>query len=120
MFDWMFDKRIRVRVNFVTCWFDYYENEANTKLKILGMLASYDGTHKDKIKCLRFGSTSEKFYKECNFSYGEYKKPDMDLDFYGIKEGAYIEFDCWESTFNKIKKLHYLPFHNAKIVGEAL
>lgn len=104
MLDWMFEKRVRVRVKFVTCWGNYYENELTTRFRILGLLASYEGSARDKMLYLRMRSVTSKFYDDCKFAYGGHKEQDKDTRLDQIDNDAWIEFNCWESTFKKIHK----------------
>lgn len=118
MFDWLFEKRVRVRVNFITCRINYYRNKKESFEKLEGMLACYEGTAKDKKLYLKRGCTTYEFWKAINFEAGGHDIY-ADIKDDEIEEGVWIEFNCWESTFNREFKNSLTPgFFNAEIVGD--
>lgn len=120
MFDWLFEKRIRVRVKFVTCWCNYYREEVDVRWRILGALASYEGTSEDQKLYLRMRRVTPEFYNDCGFTNGGHKEPDKELKFDEIEEDAFIEFNCWESTLKKLTKSLDWWCHDFQVIGEVL
>lgn len=122
MFDWLFDKRVRVRVRFVTTWYNYHINKADICCRILGFLALYEGVAKDRKLYMSESHVTKRLYDDCNFTCGGHSEPAEVSDGNDIEKDAWIEFNCWESTFKKIRKINpvHLVFFDAKIVGEEI
>lgn len=114
MFDWLFDKRVRVRANFICHGSDYYDKLNETKKVVERILAYYEGTKKDQSLYLRAGCTTYSLWKQANIE-GSGHSFDADPD--SIEETAYVEFNCWESTFKKLQLAFGYELFDVTIVG---
>ena len=115
MLDWLIDTRVRVRANFVTCGRNYYDNLGKAKNRVERLMAYYEGTKEDKKRYLRNGCTTYRFYKEINCQGDGHLSENICSD--EIEETAYIEFNCWKSTFKRLKLNFDCELFDMKIVG---
>ena len=115
MFDWLFDTRVRVRANFITHAIDYYDKLNETKQNVERILAYYEGTRRDKELYLRTGCTTYSFYRQINCRGGGHS---LDANLHEIEETAYVEFNCWKSTFKQLDSRYGTGLYDITIVGE--